>query len=98
MPDASCHRCDRALASGQPRYIVAIHVTADVDERLPEDEDPALGIPRLLAAIEGRDEEDLEREVHDEIAFTLCARCRGLWIDNPLGITGAPKAQQPYLH
>ena len=99
MVDSRCHRCDRRLPDGEPRYVVSIRVTADVDGLLPDEDDPSAEIDRLLAAMEGRSEAALSEEVHSEMRFLLCPHCRLRWLDNPLGVTLQRVTPSPaYLH
>ena len=95
---ARCHRCDRTLLGDNERWLVSVNVTADFEPdlgRMPDD--PTAAIPRLIAAFEGRDADDLEDEVHSELAFLLCARCRRQWMDNPLGVVGRRRTSANYL-
>ena len=99
MTCTRCHRCDRSLLGDNERWLVCVNVTADFDQDLAAagPEDPSLAIPRLIAAFEGATAQDLEEEIHSEMAFLLCARCRTQWLDNPLGLAGRPRTQANYL-
>lgn len=101
MTCTRCHRCDRSLIGDDERWLVCVNVTADFEQDLADSpamsQDPALAIPRLIAAFEGADAADLEDEAHSELAFLLCARCRTQWLDNPLGLAGRPRSQANYL-
>jgi len=95
---ARCHRCDRTLLGDNERWLISVNVTADFEPdlgRMPDD--PTAAIPRLIASFEGRDADDLEDEVHSELAFLLCARCRRQWMDNPLGVVGRRRTSDNYL-
>lgn len=74
------------LIDGELRYVVSISVTADFDGFLPEVSDPEAEMERVLSLAETRCERSLSAEVHDELAFLLCAHCHGRWLDNPLGV------------
>lgn len=101
MTCTRCHRCDRSLIGDDERWLVSVNVTADFEHDLAHTsaitDDPAIAIPRLIAAFEGVDPAELNDEVHSEMAFLLCARCRTQWLDNPLGLAGRPRTQANYL-
>ncbi len=82
-----CFRCGAVFADGGLRYRVDIRVAADIVGELRV-EDPEAEIKRLLDAIKGRDEDELEREVHTDYAFYLCGPCKDEYLrgpDVPLG-------------
>ena len=99
VTDARCHRCDRSLLGDSERWLVCVNVTADFEPDLAalgRVEDPEIAIPRLLATLEASDEPP-EDEIHKELAFVLCARCRVQWMANPLGAGPNGEHRPSYL-
>ncbi len=95
-----CHRCDSSLLGDHERWLISVNVTADFEPDLAHaPDDPAIAIPRLISALEGDEEgaDEAEADVHSEMAFVLCARCRHQWMDNPLGVVGRRDGQPIYL-
>ena len=86
-----CARCGRAFRSGQTRYLVTIHLTADFDGTI---ESGAGNAPeQLWKEIEEKSEEELTNEVAQKLSFTLCKPCRDDWVRSPLGPTITEEGQ-----
>ena len=78
----SCIRCGEKFAEGGLRYKVDIRVAADTGgEATFEDLEKELG--HLLEVISGKDEKDLEREVHTDFRFYLCRACKEEYLKGP---------------
>ncbi|MBI5190855.1 MAG: hypothetical protein HZA22_09280 [Nitrospirae bacterium] len=78
----SCFRCGVKFDEGALRYRVDIRVAADTGgEATIEDVEKELA--HLLKVIEGRSEEELEREVHQDYRFYLCGPCREDYLKGP---------------
>ena len=73
-------------------------MTADFDGHIPAEEDPESALREVIAHLGGRSTGDLEQEVHAEMAFLLCPKCRSLWADNPLGVRKRPTHATAFLH
>jgi len=89
-----CARCGRSLRPGQTRYTVTIRVVADFDgvleERAGGDE-----VEAIFREVEEKTEEELMREVVQELSFTLCKPCRDEWVFAPLGEAAAEADPAP---
>lgn len=79
-----CSRCGRHLALGSLKYLVTISVTADFDGVIP-DEAAEEDIRQVLKDAAAKDQEELERDVHQHMAYVLCKPCRDLFIQGPIG-------------
>ncbi len=77
-----CSRCGRKLKRGEVKYVIYISIVSDFDGVLPvcEDED----IERVIESAKEISEEELEREVYEEMAFLVCKSCRDKFRDDPL--------------
>ncbi len=81
-----CAKCGKGLPSGGVKYIISINIIADFDGILPEMVDDE-EIARLLQEAEKMDQETLEKEVHQEMAYLLCKPCRDTFAENPLNLS-----------
>jgi len=78
-----CDRCDLVLFPGDERFIVSIQVSRDRDET----DDMLFSdskLARLLEALE--QEDDLPLSEDGNMVFTLCPRCRRVFLENPLNV------------
>jgi hypothetical protein len=71
----TCHRCERPLPRGSLffRFALALEGEAEVidaPQALPDDPDA------LVRALEDADADELEAQVHEELAGALCPGCR----------------------
>ena len=78
-----CHRCGVGFPEGSVRYKVEVRVNADTGGELATVEDLEKELDHLLNVIEGKDEKELEREVHTELTFYLCRACRDEYLAGP---------------
>jgi hypothetical protein len=85
-----CQRCARPLHPGRGEfYVVRIEAIADpsppvfTEDDLDQDFDSEIG--RLIDRIRTMSEQDLEDQVHRQLAFLLCVRCYNRWIADPTG-------------
>ena len=80
----NCERCERALLDDDPRFVVTFRVTADWTGRLsaPKKDTPTLDA--ILKECAAMDEDELNAEVDEVQAFTVCAACRAILRANPL--------------
>lgn len=76
-PSLRCHRCDRLLASGEPRWIASIHLMHDVDPTVQPDawEPPEAYLARL-EAIDDEEAAAMEADVYSRVTFLLCSTCK----------------------
>lgn len=81
-----CAKCGKWLSPGGMKYIISINIIADFDGILPEEVDDE-EIARLLQEAEGMDQETLEKEVHQEMAYLICKPCRDAFAKNPLNLS-----------
>ncbi len=77
-----CSKCGRRLYEGDLKYIVSMHIVADhdgvIDKDISDDE-----MQRLIAELEISDKDLIERDVHQELAFILCKRCKDVFVRDP---------------
>ncbi len=78
-----CHRCGVEFAEGAVRYKVEVRVNADTGGELATVEDLEKELDNLLNVIEGKDEKELESDVHTELTFFLCRACRDEYLRGP---------------
>ncbi len=79
-----CSRCGRPLPLGSLKYLVTISVTADFDGVVAGgagEED----LRRVLRAVDKREKEDLEDDVHQKMAYILCTACKNEFVRAPVG-------------
>ncbi len=77
-----CSKCGLILYEGDLKYIVSMHIVADYDGVIAEDiSDDEM--ERLIAELETSDKELTERDVHQELAFILCKRCKDVFVKDP---------------
>lgn len=76
-----CSRCGRKLKKGEVKYVIYISIVSDFDGVLPvyEDED----VNEIIESCQNIPEEELEREVYEEMAFLVCKSCRDKFRENP---------------
>ena len=89
MQGLTCDGCGCGLlVDDDVRYIAKIEVYAayDVMEIGPGDLEAATPdrYRKLIEEIEGRDAEELEREVYVRFQYDLCPRCQRRYIQHPL--------------
>lgn len=81
-----CDRCGVKIPEGGLKYIVAIHIVADTDNVISGDiSDDELDL--LISEVERADPDMMERDVHQELAFILCKRCKEQFARNPFNIS-----------
>ncbi len=78
-----CHRCGVEFPEGSVRYKVEVRVTADTGGELATVEDLEKELDNLIKVIEGKDEKELEQDVHTELTFHLCRACRDEYLSSP---------------
>ncbi len=82
--DQKCFCCGKRLPEGHLRYVVTIKALADFDGVLPELEGNVQDeIEYILAEAEEADADDLEKDVHQEVIFFLCKRCKEEFMSDP---------------
>jgi hypothetical protein len=80
-----CCGCGKELPEGQLRYVVNIRAVADFDGVLPKiSGDLEEEIASALAEAEQMDSCELEKDVHQEVTFFLCKRCKEEFMSDPL--------------
>jgi hypothetical protein len=78
-----CDRCGRALAPGSIKYNVQVRITADWDEHLPEAAAHET-MASMLEVAAGKSETELDHDVDQALAFTICPKCRRALLADPL--------------
>ena len=87
MNNQHCCKCGKYLPEGSTRYIVSIRLFADFDGNIEiseGNESDQDSIEYLIQCLEGLEDKEVERDVHDEMAFLLCRPCRNRFGRNPL--------------
>ena len=79
-----CDRCNRVLSPGENRYVMTLRLTADFDGHLPSEGDSGLSLEALVAQCEALSEQELDAQVDEVRAYTLCGPCRQHIGGNPL--------------
>ncbi len=84
----SCDRCGAEIESESSAYNVEIRVYAGVPSSLPwmSPEECEAEIDSLVDSLEGVDPELIERDVHLEMSFVLCRRCKEVFAADPLNL------------
>lgn len=83
-----CDRCGATLPDGALFYILKIALTQGFDGVIPDDGEADLDAlaRRIDEKTRGVPERLLEEDVHQEMAFVLCPRCREKFAANPLDL------------
>ncbi|HAP66818.1 MAG TPA: hypothetical protein DCQ99_03185 [Nitrospinae bacterium] len=77
-----CDRCGVKIPEGGLKYIVRVNIIADDDNIISEDiTDEELDA--MISGIKEFDPDMLERDVHQDLAFVLCKRCKEQFVRNP---------------
>lgn len=93
----ACDRCGIKIPEGGLKYIVAINIVADDDNILPEDiVDEELD--SMISEIGKFDSDILDRDVHQELAFILCKKCKEQFAKNPFNIKQESEGWRGELH
>ncbi len=84
-PEIVCDRCGKCMAAGSPHYTMKLQLRAGFDGwiQMPEAGETATD---FIAACENLDSTELEAQVNQELAFTLCPPCRNHVALDPLGL------------
>ena len=78
-----CYRCGVVFPNGSVRYKVDVRVNASTDGEIETVEELEKELDHLLKVIEGKDETELEQEVHTQMIFFLCRTCRDEYLSGP---------------
>jgi hypothetical protein len=78
-----CFRCGAMFPRGGLRYRIDIRVAADTGGEVDEAGNLSEELIHLLSVIEGKDEDELEREVHEDFRFYLCKACKDEYLRGP---------------
>ncbi len=74
-----CDRCESEFLPGQVSYVMNVESFADVGFELDDSEEQSASggdIDALLDQLDEKEEEELNREVHDHCRLVLCKGCR----------------------
>lgn len=86
MNYSRCAKCGCKLSGVDLKYHITIDIVADSDDLLPDlQEEIADQIDMLLYQMEASESEGLEKEIYEEISFTLCKECTDYFSKDPLG-------------
>ncbi len=85
----TCDCCKRRLSSDSLRYVVKMEVYAAfdpcADDELEDDRDHLLEIQEILAHSEDAADEQVGKDVYEQMRFDLCPECRKKFVRNPVG-------------
>lgn len=85
MDNQNCSKCGKNLSPGSLKYILSIKLYADFDGWVePSGEGDRENLEYLVECLESTDQDEIEDDVHQEMAFLLCKNCRDLFSRNPL--------------
>ncbi len=76
-----CSGCGRKLKRGEVKYVIYISIVSDFDGVLPVCDDEY--IEAVIERGKEMSEEELDREVYEEMAFLVCKSCRDKFRENP---------------
>ena len=81
-----CCKCGKELLQGSIKYILSIRLFADVDDTVStcESTQKVDDIDYLINCLENLGQEEMEKDVHQEMVFLLCKDCRNNFCKNPL--------------
>ncbi|MBE9502979.1 MAG: hypothetical protein IME96_02250 [Proteobacteria bacterium] len=81
-----CCKCGKELMEGSAKYILSIRLFADVDNSIStcDTAEKADDIEQLISCLENLGQEEIESDIHKEMAFMLCKACRNNFCQNPL--------------
>ncbi|HEY4716859.1 MAG TPA: hypothetical protein VII00_07110 [bacterium] len=79
-----CSRCGCRLDKGMTKYIIYISIVSDLDGNINFEETGRMG--DILDAVMDSSEEELEKDVYEEMAFLLCRRCKDRFRSDPLSV------------
>ena len=92
-----CYKCDRIIFPGQRKYLVSVRITPDPDSEASA----TLLEPGVEAVFCSSDTGFCLLPGEDDtvnMAFTLCARCRRHYGENPLATAVAARLRPALLH
>lgn len=93
---ATCARCGANIPLGRTKYHMHVEVTSDFDGYLPDMDNEAEEIDKVLAGTGDASAESLEDDVYQEFALTLCRSCaRQIVEDIRESLTDAPAVRTP---
>ena len=96
-PAVPCDRCGRSLPPGSDRYVMTLRFTADFDGYIPDPADGETLEAAVALCFEGS-EDELEAQVDERLAFTVCPRCRKTLRTNPLQKHGSLSKEPGGMH
>jgi hypothetical protein len=84
----TCDCCKRRLDSDNLRYVVKMEVYAAFDpivsDELEDDRDHLHEIQEILACSENATDEQVGKDVYEQMRFDLCPECRKKFVMNPV--------------
>ncbi len=87
----TCDCCKRSLDPDDLRYVVKMEVYAAFDpgaiDELDDDRDHLQEIQEILQSSKEPLDEQVSRDVYEQLRFDLCPDCRQKLLKNPLGRT-----------
>ncbi|MGD9722557.1 MAG: hypothetical protein AB7O59_14595 [Pirellulales bacterium] len=85
----SCDCCQRRLDPDDLRYVVKMEVYAAFDpsatDETEDDRDHLQEIQEVLARSENVADEQVAKDVYEQLRFDLCPECRKKFLKNPVG-------------
>jgi hypothetical protein len=98
MSEQECYRCGRRFEPGSLKYVIKISVISDFDGVIEESENLNMEeeINHILQEIEDWSAEELEKDVFQEISFTLCKSCKEHFMLRSCGIQDSQVLHNKY--
>ncbi len=89
MNNQSCSKCSKKLPTGSLKYILSIKLYADFDGDIEKPVETDIekdmdDLDYLIKCLGDSKQEEMENDVHREMAFLLCKGCRDSFSKNPL--------------
>jgi len=79
-----CDRCGARIEPGDIRYLMRITLNVDdggvITNPIGDEE-----VDRIIKELQNADPDELEKQVHEELSYIICPRCRRDFLSDPLG-------------
>lgn len=84
-----CERCGVRIEEGSVHYLVTVHATPEIEEKLPS-EGSLEDMEAVMRVIDRKGAKDGAPDVYQSKAFTLCSACKKQFMNNPLNMPAPP--------
>lgn len=84
-----CERCGAKFEEGAVHYLVTVHATPEMDEKLPS-AGTLEDLEAVMRLIDAKNRKETDPDVYQSKAFSLCGGCKKLFMKNPLNMPLPP--------